>query len=186
MSAEPFPAPEDDGAAAHLSRGLRMPGIALPATTGNVVNFADHPGWVVLFIYPWTGRPGVPNPPDWDIIPGAHGSTPQAECFRNLHGAFRDQGAQVFGLSAQSTEWQREFAERMALPFALVSDAEFQLQRALRLPTFATGGVTYLRRLTLVVRDGRIARVFYPVHPPEANARDVLLWLEELITRRPR
>ena len=126
------------------------------------------------------------NPPDWDSIAGAHGSTPQAEGFRNLHPAFREHGVAVFGLSVQTTDWQRELAERLALPFALVSDAQLTLQCALRLPTFETGGVTYLKRLTLVLRDGRIEHVFYPVHPPEAHAREVLLWIEERVTRRPR
>jgi peroxiredoxin len=184
MSANAFPAPADDGAARHLVRGLPMPSIALPTTAGSSVNFAEHPGWVLLFVYTWTGRPGVDNPPGWDTIPGAHGSTPQAEGFRNLYPTFRQQGAEIFGLSAQTTEWQREFATRMDLPFSLVSDAGLRLQRALRLPTFETGGTVYLRRLTLALKDGAIERVFYPVHPPQANAREMLAWFNELVTRK--
>lgn len=179
----PFPVPVDDGGADHLIRGMPMPDIALPATTGGQVSFAGRPGWAVLFVYTWTGRPDVTDPPRWDTIPGAHGSTAQAEGFRNLHGVFREHGAGLFGISAQTTEWQREFAERLDLPFPLVSDAALELQRTLRLPTFETGGVTYLKRLTLVLRDGRIKRVFYPVHPPEAHAREALLWVEERVTR---
>ena len=179
----PFPVPVDDGGADHLIRGMPMPDIALPATTGGQVSFAGRPGWAVLFVYTWTGRPAVANPPAWDTIPGAHGSTPQAEGFRNLHGAFCEHAAALFGISVQTTEWQREFAERLDLPFPLVSDAALELQRALRLPTFETGGVTYLKRLTLVLRDGRIERVFYPVHPPEAHAREALLWVKERVTR---
>lgn len=186
MSARTFPAPVDDGGARHLVRGLAMPSIALTTTAGTVVNFAEQAGWALLFVYTWTGRPGVDNPPRWDSIAGAHGSTPQAVGFRNLHAAFRQQGAEIFGLSAQTTEWQREFAQRLALPFPLVSDAELRLQRALRLPIFETGGVIYLRRLTLALRDGIIERVFYPVHPPEVNARDMLAWFNELVTRRKR
>jgi peroxiredoxin len=181
-----FPAPADDGGANHLTRGLPMPDIALPSTAGEPVTFASLPGWATVFVYTWTGRPGIPNPPDWDTIPGAHGSTPQAEGFRNLHPAFREHGAEVFGLSVQPPDWQLEFASRLALPFPLVSDAALEIQHALRLPTFQTGGVTYLKRLTLVLRDGRLERVFYPVHPPEAHAREVLLWIEERVTRRPR
>jgi peroxiredoxin len=181
-----FPPPIDDGGADHLARGLSMPDVVLPSTAGEQVSFAQRRGWTVVFIYPWTGRPGVANPPDWDTIPGAHGSTPQAEGFRNLHDAFREHGGEVFGLSVQAQDWQREFAKRLELRFPLVSDAALELQRALRLPTFQTGGVTYLKRLTLVLRDGRIERVFYPVHPPEAHAREALLWLEERVTRRPR
>ncbi len=181
-----FPAPVDDGGANHLVRGLAMPDIALPATTGEQVTLSARSGWTALFVYTWTGRPGVANPPDWDTIPGAHGSTPQAEGFRNLHPAFREHGVEVFALSVQPTDWQRELAERLALPFAVVSDAQLTLQCALRLPTFETAGVTYLKRLTLVLRDGRIEHVFYPVHPPEVHAREVLLWIEERVTRRPR
>jgi peroxiredoxin len=184
MSEASYPAPADDGAARHLVRGLPMPSIALATTAGASVNFAEHPEWALLFVYTWTGRPGVANPPGWDTIPGAHGSTPQAQGFANLHAAFRQQGAQIFGVSAQTTSWQREFAERLGLPFALASDAELRLQRALRLPTFETGGVVYLKRLTLAIRDGAIERCFYPVHPPEAHARDMLAWFNELVTRR--
>jgi peroxiredoxin len=178
-----FPAPVNDGGASHLVRGRPMPDIALPATVGGQVSFAEQRGWAVVFVYTWTGRPDVPNPPDWDRLPGAHGSTPQAEGFRNLHAAFRDYGADVFGLSVQPTDWQAELADRLVLPFALVSDAALRMQQALRLPTFQTGGVTYLKRLTLMLKDGRIERVFYPVHPPEAHPREALLWLEERVTR---
>lgn len=181
-----FPVPSDDGAASHLTRGLALPPVALPATTSGEVTLSNIPGWVTLFVYTWTGRPGVSNPPGWDTIAGAHGSTPEAEGFRNLHLAFVEHGVQVFGVSVQDTDWQQEFAARLDLPFALLSDAALVLQRALRLPTFETGGTIYLKRLTLVARDGRLERVFYPVHPPEAHAREVLLWIEERVTRRMR
>ena len=167
----------DDGAARHLKRGQRMPGIGLPTTAGRTVNFATLKGMAVVYCYPWTGRPGLPNPPDWDDIPGAHGSTPQAEGFRDLHAGFRHVGAVVYGLSTQASGYQRELAERLDLPFELVSDERFALQRALALPTFATGGVTYLKRLTLAVSDGRIERVYYPVSRPAAHAREVCAWL---------
>jgi peroxiredoxin len=167
----------DDGAARHLKRGQRMPDLELPTTAGPTVNFARLKGMAVVYCYPWTGRPGLPNPPDWDDIPGAHGSTPEAEGFRDLHAGFRHVGAEVYGLSTQATDYQRELAERLDLPFALVSDERFALQRALALPTFATGGVTYLARLTLAVRDGRVERVYYPVSRPAAHAREVCAWL---------
>jgi peroxiredoxin len=167
----------DDGAARHLKRGQRMPDLELPTTAGPTVNFARLKGMAVVYCYPWTGRPGLPNPPDWDDIPGAHGSTPEAEGFRDLHAGFSHVGAEVYGLSTQATDYQRELAERLDLPFALVSDERFALQRALALPTFATGGVTYLARLTLAVRDGRVERVYYPVSRPAAHAREVCAWL---------
>ena len=169
--------PVDDGAARHLRRGRRMPDLSLPATTGGSVNLARREGRVILYCYPWTGRPGLPNPEGWDFIPGAHGSTPESEGFRDLYDGFRQVGAEVFGLSTQTSAYQREMAERLRLPFAILSDATFALQKALALPTFATGGVTYLKRLTLALRGGAIERIYYPVHPPAAHAREVCAWL---------
>jgi len=167
----------DDGAARHLKRGKRMPDIALPTTAGRSVSFAALPGRVVVYCYPWTGRPGLPNPPGWDDIPGAHGSTPQTEGFRDLIAGFKQANAQVFGLSTQPTDYQRELVDRLSVPFEIVSDEHFALQQALKLPTFSTGGVTYLKRLTLGLKDGRIERVYYPVEFPQAHAREVCAWL---------
>ena len=182
----PMPDPIDDGGARHLVRDRVLPDIDLPTTGGHSVNFRRLDGWTILFVYPWTGRPGVDNPPDWDDIPGAHGSTPEAEGFRNLHRTFVEVGSRVYGLSAQTTEWQHEFATRLGLPFDLVSDAEGKFQQALSLPIFETGGVTYLTRLTLAIRDGRIVRAIYPVLQPGAHPRDMLVWLNELVSRKAR
>lgn len=173
----PWPAPADDGAADHLAPCTQMPVVALPATTGGAVDLSCTAGRVIVFVYPWTGRPVLDNPPGWDDIPGAHGSTPQAQGYAALHDAFVQLGATVYGLSTQETGWQQEFAARLGLPYALLSDAELAFADALGLPRFATGGVTYLRRLTLAVRDGAIEHVWYPAHPPDANAREVLAWL---------
>jgi peroxiredoxin len=175
----PYPAPADDGGAAHLVEGLPLPDVSLPATMGGGVNVARLAGTSLLFVYPWTGRPGLSNPPNWDDISGAHGSTPEAEGFRDHYDAFRAMGFEVLGLSGQDTEHQREFAKRIGLPFPLLSDAEGKLAGALRLPSFETGGVTYLKRLTLVVSGGKIARVFYPVHPPHTHASEVLSSLRQ-------
>jgi peroxiredoxin len=177
------PAPVDDGGARHLVRGLALPDIPLPATRGPAVSLARLDGWHLIAVYPWSGRPGLPNPPGWDDIPGAHGSTPQLEGLRNLAPAFHEIGAGVLGLSLQDTAWQSELAERLGLPFPLLSDAAGEVSRALSLPTFETGGVTYLKRLTIIARQGRIERVFYPAHPPETNPREALLWLDERLTR---
>jgi len=182
----PSPDPIDDGGARHLVRGRVMPDLDLPTTGGHTVNFRRLDGWTILFVYPWTGRPGVDNPPDWDDIPGAHGSTPEAEGFRNLYRTFVEVGSRVYGLSAQATDWQQEFATRLELSFDLVSDADGKFREALSLPTFETGGVTYLTRLTLAIRDGRIERTIYPVQQPGAHSRDVLVWLNELVSRKSR
>jgi peroxiredoxin len=173
----PYPAPHDDGAARHLIAGVAMPDVTLPTTQRDEVSLARLEGGWVVFVYPWTGRPGHPNPPHWDDIEGAHGSTPEAEGFRDTYEAFGGAGFAVLGLSGQTTADQQEFARRTRLPFPLASDAAGKLRTALRLPSFETGGVTYLKRLTLIVRDGRLERVVYPVHPPHTHAEDLLLTL---------
>ena len=167
----------DDGAARHLRRGRRMPDLPLPSTAGREINFAKLPGRTTLYCYPWTGRPDEPNPPDWDNIPGAHGSTPQTEGYRDLWEAFNELDTSVFGLSTQSLAYQREMTLRLKVPFEIISDVSFALQRALSLPVFEAGGVTYLKRITLGLKDGTIERVFYPVPHPAADAREVCAWL---------
>ena len=174
MTGWPYPAPGDDGEARHLATGLSLPDIALSATSGPPVSLANGSGRWVVFVYPWTGRPGLANPPGWDDIPGAHGSTPEAEGFRDHYETFRTAGFDVLGISGQSTADQQEFSDRMRLPFPLLSDSDVRLREALRLPAFETGGVVYLKRLTLVIRDGAIERVVYPVHPPHTHAADLL------------
>jgi peroxiredoxin len=174
-----LPAPNDDGAARHLVNGLELPDIALPSSRGEMVNLGIRRGAAVVYVYPWTGRPGIADPPGWDDISGAHGSTPETEGFRDHYLKFRAQRIEVFGLSSQSAEHHGEFVARLAVPFPLLSDASFAFKQALNLPTFEAGGTPYLKRLTLLVRDGRIAHAFYPVKHPAAHARDVLDWLDE-------
>jgi peroxiredoxin len=169
----------DDGAARHLTPGLQLPDIALPSSRGGTVNLSQRRGVSIVYFYPWTGRPGVANPPGWDGIPGAHGSTPETEGFRDYYLKFRAQRMEVFGVSSQSNEHHRELTERLAVPFAFMSDEHFALAEALNLPTFKAGEVSYLARLTMLVRDGRISHTFYPVPHPATHARDVLAWLDE-------
>lgn len=166
--------PADDGGARHLVPGSVLPDITVPSTRSGPVSPARLPGLTIFYVYPWTGRAGLPNPPGWDDIPGAHGSTPEAEGFRDHYARFQSAGVGVFGISTQDTSYQREFADRMALPFALLSDADFQLQRALKLPVFETGGTTYLKRLTLLCRDGSVVCAFYPVADPAGHAAEIL------------
>ncbi len=158
---------------AHLVPGLVLPPLALPATDGSNVVLAALGGRSIVAIYPWTGRPGLPNPPHWDDIPGAHGSTPELEGFRDHHAAFAELGLRLFGLSGQTTDYQREMASRLRLPFLILSDADGAFAAALRLPSFATGGTNYLKRLTLVLRDGAIEAVHYPVPDPAAHAAEI-------------
>ncbi|MGC9258483.1 MAG: peroxiredoxin [Phycisphaerae bacterium] len=172
-----IPAPVDDGAARHLV-GMRIPAIALAATDGTTVNLSTLPGRVVVYTYPRTGKPGIANPDGWDLIPGARGCTPQSCAFRDHFAWLKTLGIRhLFGLSTQSPDYQREVAERLHLPFPILSDANLILASAMRLPTFETGGMTLLKRLTMVIKDGTVEHVFYPVFPPDQNAATVAAWL---------
>lgn len=172
-----LPRPVDDGAAKHLT-GMRMPEISLPATNGKVVDLSKLAApTTVLYFYPMTGVPGKPLPETWDAIPGARGCTPQACAFRDHAQELAELGGEVFGCSTQSTAYQSELANRLGLPFAILSDAEYRLSDALRLPTFEVDGMRLLKRLTLIIRNGRIEHVFYPVFPSNENAAEVVRWL---------
>jgi peroxiredoxin len=175
-----LPVPVDDGAADHLP-GTVVPPIALASTDGDPVQVdvvPDGAQRLVLYAYPRTGRPGeVPLAPDWDRIPGARGCTPESCGFRDHAAELRAAGAAVAGLSTQDTDFQREAAQRLRLPFPLLSDADLVLTQALRLPTFEVAGQTLLKRLTLMMRAGVVEHVFYPVFPPDGHAAEVLAWL---------
>ena len=174
-----LPAPQDDGAARHLS-GMRLPSIALAATDGSQVDLSKLAGRTLVYIYPRTGVPGKAMPDGWDAIPGARGCTPQSCSFRDHFDELRRLGVgHVFGLSTQDTDYQREAAERLHLPFPVLSDEGLALTRALDLPTFEVAGMTLLKRMALIVGDGQIVKTFYPVFPPDKNAAAVVAWLQE-------
>ena len=154
--------------------GRRLPSADLPSTDGGTVNLSDIKGRLVLFIYPYTGRPNHPDPPGWDHIPGAHGSTPQARGFSEAYTEFQKFGMKVFGMSFQNSDWQREFVQRTSLAFPLLSDCDRRMASALGLETFKAGPEVYLSRRALVISDGLITHDFYPVRNPALNARDVL------------
>jgi peroxiredoxin len=172
-----IPVPHDDGAAKHLA-GTKLPDLALPATSGPAVNLSKLTGRAVVYIYPRTGVPGIDAPPGWDDIPGARGCTPQSCGFRDHFAELKALGVgHVYGISTQNTAYQREVAERLHLPFPVLSDADLKLAHALKLPTFTTSGMTLLKRMALVIDDGRIVKAFYPVFPPDKNAAEVIAWL---------
>jgi peroxiredoxin len=172
-----LPRPIDDGACGHLL-GMTMPSFALPSTRGHAIDLASlPPGRTVIYCYPLTGRPGEALPDDWDSIPGARGRTPQACAFRDHHHELEALGVGAFGLSTQDEDYQREMAERLHLPFPVLSDRDLRFAQALRLPLFEADGKKLIKRLTLIVRDGAIEHVFYPVFPPDENASQVLRWL---------
>ena len=172
-----LPVPQDDGATRHLV-GRRLPDLTLAATNGSRVNLAAGKGRTVVYVYPRTGRPGVPAPDGWDAIPGARGCTPQSCGFRDHFADLKGQGvAALYGLSTQDIAYQREAVDRLHLPFAILSDAGLALTKALALPTFSVEGMTLLKRMAWVVDDGVMTHVFYPVFPPDKSAESVLAWL---------
>lgn len=174
-----LPVPTDDCAADHMP-GSSVPDVGLPATDGRTINLSRlRGGRAVVYAYPRTGRPGeAALVEDWDLIPGARGCTPETCGFRDHHAEMQAAGAEVLGLSTQDTAYQRELAERLHLPFAILSDARLELTRAWRLPTFEVAAETLLRRLTLVLRDGKVEHLWYPVFPPDRHAEEVLGWLK--------
>ncbi len=175
---EDLPVPVDDGAARHLS-GARLPDLSLAATDGAAVNLSRLAGRTVVYVYPRTGRPGQPTPTGWDAIPGARGCTPQSCGFRDHFSDLTALGArQVYGLSTQDSDYQREVVARLHLPFQILSDKDLKLTRALNLPTFEVDGMILLKRMAWVSDEGTIAKIFYPVFPPDRNAAEVIAWLK--------
>jgi peroxiredoxin len=172
-----LPAPQDDGAAKHLV-GMQVPPIALQATDGSKVDLSKLVGRTVVYAYPRTGQPGQALPTGWDAIPGARGCTPQSCSFRDHFRELQVAGADhLFGLSTQDRAYQKEAAERLHLPFRILSDEGLKFTRALNLPTFKADGMELINRLTLVIDDGTITHVFYPVFPPDKSAAETLAWL---------
>jgi peroxiredoxin len=174
-----IPAPIDDGATRHLV-GARLVSVPLQATDGETVNLSSLRGRTIVYAYPRTGRPGAENPEGWDMIPGARGCTPQTCSFRDHFAELKALGVHhLFGLSTQSPDYQREAADRLHLPFAILSDEHLSLTRAMNLPSFETNGMTLLKRFTLVIDNGKVEHVFYPVFPPDRSATNVIEWLKK-------
>ena len=177
---EGLPEPKDDGACDHLP-GMKLPSVSLTSTSGDHIDLSALAGTTVVYCYPLTGRPDRKLPQGWDEIPGARGCTPQSCAFRDHHAELKDLGSRVFGLSAQSTAYQREAAERLNLPYGLLSDEDLEFAEALGLPTFEADGMILIKRLTLVIESGEILKAFYPVFPPGRNAEEVIGWLSDRV-----
>lgn len=172
-----LPVPVNDGAARHLT-GMLMPDVELLSTAGRMLNLSNlNSPRTIIYCYPMTGVPGQPLPEGWDAIPGARGCTPQTAGFRDHYSEFSALGVAVFGCSTQTSEYQRQMADRLHLPFEVLSDSHWKFGDALRLPAFEVNGARLMKRLTLVVHANRIEHVFYPVFPPDESASEVLKWL---------
>ena len=172
-----LPIPTDDGATNHLI-GMTLPKISLKSTRGDLINLGRLRGKVVIYCYPMTGQPNVPLPEGWDQIPGARGCTPQSCSFRDHYQDLQALGAEVVGLSVQTTEYQKEMANRLHLPFPVVSDMNYQFQKALNMPTFVAAGMTLLKRVTLIANNGVIEAVHYPIFPSDSDPAWVINYLK--------
>ena len=177
---EDLPRPIDDGACDHLI-GMKLPDIDLLATDGSVVNLSAQKRKTVVYCYPMTGKPGIPLPEGWDEIPGARGCTPQSCSFRDHHSELSALGADVFGLSAQDTEYQREMVERLHLPFLVLSDANFKFCELMRLPTFEVNGMRLLKRVTMIAENNTVMKVHYPIFPSDSDAPWVIEQLSHVV-----
>ena len=177
-----LPIPQDDGAANHLV-GMSLPNLLLLTTIGKELNLGEIAGRLVIYCYPMTGQPNVALPDGWDQIPGARGCTPQSCSFRDHYQELQSLGAEVVGLSVQSTAYQQEMADRLHLPFPVVSDADYQFQGALQLPTFIAAGMTLLKRITLIANDGVIEAIHYPIFPSDSDPAWVISYLKKYSTK---
>ena len=181
---ENLPVPQDDGAAHHL-QGSHLPALALASTQGGRVDVSALDGYAVIYCYPMTGVPGVALPEGWDQIPGARGCTPQNMAYRDHYEQLQELGVQVFGLSTQATAYQQEMAERLHLPFAVLSDEDMVFTKAMRLPTFQTSGMHLLKRLSLITKDAVVVAVKYPIFPSNSDAEWALNWLKQAVQSPP-
>ena len=172
-----LPMPTDDGATNHLV-GMTLPNIALKSTRGDSINLGSIRGKVVIYCYPMTGQPNVPLPEGWDQIAGARGCTPQSCSFRDHYQELQALGAEVIGLSVQTTDYQKDMAERLHLPFPVVSDENYEFQKAMNMPTFVAAGMTLLKRVTLICEDGVIKVVHYPIFPSDSDPAWVIDYLK--------
>lgn len=174
-----LPIPQDDGSTNHL-KGMKLPNVSLQANNGRYINLSGIKGKLVIYCYPMTGQPNVALPDGWDQIPGARGCTPQNCSFRDHYQEIKDLAADVFGLSVQTTEYQKEMADRLHLPFPILSDNNYAFQKALNIPTFTVSGMVLLKRVTLIVNYGVIEAVHYPIFPSDSDPNWVIEYLRSV------
>jgi peroxiredoxin len=172
-----LPIPQDDGSTKHL-KGMKLPNVSLNTTNGKSINLGNIKGKLVIYCYPMTGQPNVALPDGWDQIPGARGCTPQSCSFRDHYQELQALGAEVVGLSVQTTEYKKEMADRLHLPFSVVSDVNYEFQKALNMPTFIAAGMTLLKRVTLITNNGVIEAVHYPIFPSDSDPAWVIDYLK--------
>ena len=173
-----IPEPKLDFNLEHLNQ-LIIPDLKLNSTDDTTVSLSNLKGITVIYVYPMTGVPGKELPEGWDEIPGARGCTPQSCSFRDNFSKLKKLGVNnIFGLSTQSTEYQKELATRLHLPYPILSDEKLEFSKKLKLPMFKVLKMNLLKRITLILKDNKIIKYFYPIFPPTKNIEDVINFFE--------
>ena len=174
-----IPEPKLDANLEHLNEFI-VPDIKLNSTDGDIVNLSNLKGITVIYIYPMSGVPGKELPEGWDEIPGARGCTPQSCSFRDNFSKLKELGVKnIFGLSTQSTKYQKELADRIHLPYSILSDEKFEFAKKFKLPFFNVDKMDLIKRITLILEDNKIVKYFYPIFPPTKNVEDVIRYLDK-------
>ncbi len=174
-----LPKPEDDRRANHLL-GRQMPKIVLPSTKTSFLDFSKiAKKYVILYFFPMMGMPGKELPSGWNEIPGARGCTPQNITFSENNDSLKKFNAVSIGVSSQSIYDLEQLSSIRKLSQEIVSDNKLEFQKNLNIPIFEIEDKIMYKRLTLIVKDSKIIKVFYPVFPPDKHIFEILEWLKK-------
>ena len=173
-----LPQPEDDGASDHLL-GKTVSDITLSATGGNLLNVCDLDGnFVILYFFPMMAVPKKSLPTGWNYIPGARGCTPQNITINEHIDDLLKYGAIPIGISTQPIVELSKLSELREFSQTLLSDVNLKFNEKLDIPTFQVENKTMYKRLTLILNESKIIKVFYPIFPPDKHVFEILGWLK--------
>lgn len=130
---------------------------------------------LVLYLQPGVSTDAVGRAVEDEETLGADAAQSSGFAERALE--FAGMGHRVVGVSSQSAERNLELATREALPHMMLSDDRLELAEEMGLPTFEADGACLYERVTLIIRQGRVQKVFYPIPDAAAHAAEVAAWL---------
>ena len=137
--------------------GEQAPEFELPDQTGQLHSLEDYRDqWVVLYFYPKDETPGC---------------TTEACEFRDNIFAFRDLNAQILGVSIDSVDSHRSFAENHSLPFPLLADVNGGTADAYGVKTRMLGMTVAKRQTFIISPGGNIAKHYMSVQPDEHSVQ---------------